>query len=70
VVSKAKVSPYSIKKLILESIILPAAKATLSGLKGERAFAISSAFTNSLQSRSSATVIAKQWSFLLRLDLR
>jgi hypothetical protein len=47
VVLKAKVSPASIKWLILESIILPDSKAELTGLKGESALAISSAFSNS-----------------------
>ena len=57
VVSIENVSSFSNSSSIRFSINRPASIATLSGLNGERPLAISSAFTNSLQSRISGSTV-------------
>jgi len=57
VVSKAKLLLVLMKKFILLSMILPAAKATLLGWNGDWPLEISSAFKNSTQSIISGRMV-------------
>jgi len=57
VVSIENVSPFASRSSMRCNISLPASMATLSGLKGDRPLAISSAFTNSLQSKTSGSTV-------------